>query len=54
MTIEEIQHAEKIIEEFPTWTRPMSTDESNLVDRYRSLQIDDTFKTHSYGIPTEE
>ena len=42
MTKEEIQKAEQIINDFPKWDRPMSTEESDLVEKYheyRDMQI---------------
>ena len=38
MTELEIQKAQKIIDEFPKWTRPMSTEESDLVERYHEFR----------------
>ena len=38
MKFEDIEKAEKIIEEFSNQTRPMSTEESDLVDRYREYE----------------
>jgi hypothetical protein len=39
MTKEDRQKAEQIIRDFPSWNRPMSTEESNLVDRFREIQL---------------
>jgi hypothetical protein len=39
MNNEERQRAEQIIHDFPTWNRPMSTEESDLVDKYREIQL---------------
>jgi hypothetical protein len=35
----DIQRAQEIIDEFPNWTRPMSTIESDLVDRYHEYRM---------------
>jgi hypothetical protein len=41
MTKEERQRAEQIIHDFPLWNRPMSTEESDLVEKYREIQLNE-------------
>jgi hypothetical protein len=46
MTKEERNKVEQIIEDFPKWDRPMSTEESDLVDRYREIQIMESYNEY--------
>ena len=39
MTQKDQQRAAQIIHDFPKWTRPMSTEESELVDKYYDLLL---------------
>ena len=39
MNTNERAKAEQIIRDFPSWTRPMSTEESELVDRYHEYRM---------------
>jgi hypothetical protein len=39
MTKEDRQKAEQIIRDFPHWNRPMSTVESDLVEKFRDIQL---------------
>jgi hypothetical protein len=41
MNKEDRQRAEQIIHDFPGWNRPMSIEESNLVYRYREIQLNE-------------
>lgn len=41
MTTEERNRAEEIVRRFPSWNRPMSTEESKLVDEYREIQLNE-------------
>ena len=46
MTKEEKNRAQQIIEDFPKLDRPMSTEESDLVDRYREIQIMESYNEY--------
>ena len=41
MNKEDRQRAEQIIHDFPSWNRPMSTEESDLVDEFREIQLNE-------------
>lgn len=47
MTKEDRTRAEEIIRDFPTWKRPMSTIESDLVDRYRNIRLNEILSESS-------
>jgi len=56
MNEQEITRAEKIRQDFPTWTRPMSTEESALMDRYYEHQVRESMQESIIGFnhpPTE-
>lgn len=43
MSNEDRNKSEQIINDFPKWSRPMSTIESNLVDRYWELRMNESY-----------
>jgi hypothetical protein len=49
MTKEEKNRAEQIIHDFSSWDRPMSTEESNLVDKYREIKLNEIRNEESDG-----